>query len=343
MDLTFEKEESALGASLLLPLEQKKKKDEGTKKKRVLVVGGPTACGKTELSLIIAKEWGGEIISADSMQVYRGMDIGTAKVSMELREQVPHHLIDICDLSERFNVVDFFYAARQVCEGILSRGKIPIIVGGAGFYLRAFLYGPPPGPPSVPIVRKSLEDELETLGPEVLFQRLQLLDPVYSLSITKNDRQKIIRALEIMTLTGDKVSQLDWRKQAATSSYDFRCWFIYRPREILYERVEERCQEMLDADFVDEVRALENDWQLHNHPQASQAIGYQQCLRYFATQQTPDDYATFVEEFLAASRQYVKRQFTWFRKEPVFRWINVDLHDLETAAEIMMQDYNWSL
>lgn len=156
----------------------------------------------------------GEIVSADSIQVYKGMDIGTAKVSAEDQARIPHHLIDIRQLHDTFNIVDFYYEARQSCESILARGKVPIVVGGSGFYFRALLYGPPGGPPPMPDLRMVLEEEMEHLGSEALYERLKEYDPVYAATITPHDRQKIVRALEIVTLTGEKVSKLQWKEIA---------------------------------------------------------------------------------------------------------------------------------
>lgn len=308
------------------------------KKKRVIVLSGPTCCGKSHLGMQLAEAMDGEIISADSMQVYRGMDIGTAKATQKERLLVPHHLIDICDIHESFNVVDFYYEARQACQKILDRGNVPIVVGGSGFYLHTFLYGPPSGPPSVPEVRKSLEEEMEKLGPEALYGRLTQLDPQYAKSITKNDKQKVIRALEIIALTHKKVSKLSWKGRRKPQNYDFRCWFLHRPKEKLYERIDRRCEKMLKDEFLDEVKRLEQQGLRGNHS-AAQAIGYRQALDFLTTQQTPNDYDDFVKAFKQATRHYAKRQFTWFRKEPLFRWLDVDMHDPEVVFDIIKKDY----
>jgi tRNA dimethylallyltransferase len=321
-----------------LPLEKKISDDKKNQSRKVILLAGPTGCGKTALSLMLAEALCGEIISADSMQVYQGMDIGTAKVSFQDRERIPHHLIDIRHLQENFNVVDFYYEARQCCESILARGKVPIIVGGSGFYFRALLYGPPNGPPSIPEVRQQLEEEMKEKGSEVLFDRLKDLDPAYASTITNRDRHKIVRALEIITLTGEKVSKLSWKRDKTTLDYDFRCWFLYRPREILYKRIEERCEQMIKEGFLEEVKALENQG-LCSNVSASQAIGYRQCLDYLQTAQTPQDFERFLHMFKTASRQYAKRQFTWFRKEPLFRWLNVEVHDFEIAMDMIIQDF----
>lgn len=311
-------------------------------KKKVIVLAGPTACGKTHFAIDLAKEMHGEVISADSMQVYRGMDIGTAKPSFEMRQEIPHHLIDIRDLSETFNVVDFYYEARQCCQDIHARGAIPIVVGGSGFYLHSFLYGPPSGPPSSPELRRSLQEEMEKLGPEVLFERLRKFDPKYASTITKNDKQKIIRGLEIVALSGKAVSRHAWRGKKAPQTFDFRCWFLYRPRAALYQRIEERCEKMVADGLLEEIKAL-RDGGIMENTTASQAIGYRQGLEYLESEQMSADHSRFLEKFKQASRQYAKRQLTWFRKEPLFRWLDLDMHDLEIARDMIRQDFELRL
>ncbi|MCE2983501.1 MAG: tRNA (adenosine(37)-N6)-dimethylallyltransferase MiaA [Parachlamydia sp.] len=308
------------------------------KKKRVIVIAGPTCCGKSALAMNLAQEMDGEIISADSMQVYRGMDIGTAKANPEERLQIPHHLIDIRSINENFNVVDFYYEARQACQKVLEQGNTPIVAGGSGFYLHALLYGPPSGPPSVPELRKSLEEEMEKVGPDFLYYKLVQQDPQYAKTITKNDKQKIIRALEIMALTNKKVSKLSWKGRRRPLNYDFRCWFLHRPREKLYDRIDVRCDEMLAKGFLEEVRRLEQEGFRANHS-ACQAIGYRQALDFLQTPQSENDYENFVRTFKQATRNYAKRQMTWFKKEPLFRWLDVDMHDPETVFDMIRKDY----
>lgn len=307
-------------------------------KKRVIVLAGPTACGKSALALSLAELMGGEIISADSMQVYRGMDIGTAKATKEERERIPHHLIDIRDVAENFNVVDFYYEARHSCQIVIGRENIPLIVGGSGFYLHSLLYGPPSGPPSVPELRKALEEESDRLGTDALYERLKQLDPQYANTITRHDKQKIIRALEILTLTGKKVSKLSWTGRRKPQNYDFRCWFLHRPRQHLYERIEKRCDHMLAEGFLEEVEMLDQKG-LRSNTSAAQSIGYRQALDFLDSKKTKEDYIRFVDSFKQASRNYAKRQFTWFRREPLFRWLDLDLHDPEVALEMIRQDY----
>lgn len=308
------------------------------KRKRVIVISGPTCCGKSALAMKLAQAIDGEIVSADSVQVYKGMDIGTAKATTEERLLVPHHLIDIRNLSETFNVVDFYYEARQVCQEILDRGNVPIVAGGSGFYLHALLYGPPSGPPSIPELRKSLEDEIELLGSESLYLRLLDLDPLYAKSITKNDKQKIVRGLEIIALTEKKVSKIAWKGRRKPQNYDFQCWFLHRPKDKLYDRINQRCEVMLAEGFLEEVKRLDA-LGIRENSSASQAIGYRQALDFITTTETPADFMNFVSAFKQATRRYAKRQFTWFRKEPLFRWLNVDENDPETVFETVKKEY----
>jgi tRNA dimethylallyltransferase len=307
------------------------------KKKRVIVLSGPTGVGKTQMSLQIARALGGEVVSADSMQVYRGMDIGTAKVTQQERGNIRHHLIDSRDLDETFNVVDFYHEAIQAFREIFARDHAPVVVGGTGFYIHALLYGPPQGPASKPEVRQQLENEMGAQGSLALYERLKSLDPEYAATITFRDRHKIIRALEIITLTNQKVSFLE-RSQKVAEEYDFRCWFLYMPKEVLYPRIEKRCDQMLKTGLLDEVKRLEGEG-LRANLSAAQAIGYRQCLEFLKQDPTEESKSQFVAAFKTASRRYAKRQFTWFRKEPLFRWLNIDSVGPETALEMILQDY----
>jgi tRNA dimethylallyltransferase len=307
-------------------------------KKRVIVIAGPTACGKTALSLTLARAIDGEIVSADSMQIYRGMDIGTAKASPEERSQIAHHLIDIRGIEEPFNVAEYYHLCQDALKEITRKENVPIVVGGSGFYIHTLLYGPPSGPPSMPDVRDALDRQMREMGPEVLYERLQILDPEYASTISENDRHKIIRALEIMALTDKKVSDFQKPDTLLDQDWDFRCWFIHYPRQTLYNRIDERCDEMLKNGFLDEVKRLDSQG-LRLNSSASQAIGYRQALQYLDSPQTELDYANFVAGFKKASRHFAKRQFTWFRKEPLFRWLNAEELPLDRIRELILQDF----
>lgn len=333
-----EQELNELISQFTLPLKQKLPPRTG--KRKIIVISGPTAVGKTKLSLALAEAIGGEVISADSMQVYRKMDVGTAKVSIEERKIIPHHLIDIKNIDESFNVMDFYREAHKAIRDILTRGKVPIVVGGTGFYIQALIYGPPQGPASQPDLRKKLEDEMEQMGPEALYQRLQKLDPEYAETITGLDRHKIVRALEIIALSNKKVSDFPKMEQKEIP-YDYRCWFLCASKELLYPHIEMRCDEMIASGLIEEVRELEK-MGLRKNISASQAIGYRQCLDFLASQGSPDDFEVFVSSFKRASRRYAKRQFTWFKKDPMFRWLSVENTSKEQLVETILQDYELS-
>lgn len=334
----FLQERGGMGIIELVPMPLKSRQNEAVKKKKILVIAGPTGVGKTEISLQLAHMLGGEIISADSMQVYRGMDIGTAKVSAEDRERIPHHLIDIRDIDQPFNVANFCQEAQLAMKKILLSDGVPIVVGGTGFYIRALIYGPPSGPPSVPGIRQKLEQELKDLGSAALYERLMKLDPEYAVRITSADRHKIVRGLEIISITGLKVTEFTSSSPEQVSHYDFRCWFLYRPLPELYSRIEKRCDEMLQRGLIEEVKELER-WGLRGNSSASQAIGYRQCLEFLDSPQAEEDWKNCIYKFKKASRHYARRQFTWFRKEPLFRWLNVQELGEEAVAELIAQDF----
>jgi tRNA dimethylallyltransferase len=309
------------------------------KGRRAIVLAGPTGIGKTSLSLHLAEMLGGEIISADAIQVYKGMDIGTAKVSKADRDRIPHHLIDICEITEPFNAYDFCHQAQTALEDIIARKAVPIVVGGTGFYIHSLIYGPPRGPPSDPLVRRKLEEEMDRLGNDFLFDKLHTFDPEYAATITRNDKHKIIRALEIIELSGKRVSDFSWKARPPSPLYDFRCWFLDMPRKILYERLSRRCDEMLEAGLLDEVVALDR-LGLRQNATARQAIGYRQTLEFLDTGRASDDYRQFVEKFKQASHHLAKRQFTWFRKEPNFRWVDMTQISRDDLADLIASDYS---
>jgi tRNA dimethylallyltransferase len=266
------------------------------------------------------------------------MNIGTAKATPEERTLIAHHLIDIRDIHEPFNVAEFAKEAKSILQGIFMRENVPIIVGGSGFYIHALLYGAPTGPASNKKIREHIEKQMQNLGPEVLYERLQMLDPEYASTISEKDRHKIVRALEIMALSEKKVSDFPKAENLQEQDYDFRCWFLYYPRETLYPRIEMRCEQMLSDGFLREVRELDAKG-LRNNASASQAIGYRQALEFFDSQQTEADLEVFKTKFKKATRHFAKRQFTWFRKEPLFRWLNISEHPKERLQELILQDF----
>lgn len=308
--------------------------------RRVIILAGPTGVGKTDFSLQLAKRLGGEIVSCDSMQVYRGMDIGTAKVSFEERQLVPHHLIDIRDVKELFHVVDYFDAAKEAIDSILARGRVPIIVGGTGFYIHALLYGPPHGPSATPEVREKLAIELELKGIAKLYERLASLDPEYAKTVSHADVHKILRGLEIIEVSGKKVSDYAWSERPPLALYDCRAWFLHMPRKELYAQLDVRCQEMLERGLIEEVIRLEQRG-IRTNPTACRAIGYRQTLEFLDTDRSEKEYKKYVEKLKIATHHLAKRQFTWFRKEKLFRWVDISQLEREQLLSWIIEDY-WS-
>jgi tRNA dimethylallyltransferase len=321
------------------PLEFKKRKIQNYPQKKVIILAGPTATGKTDLSIQLAKRLKGEVVSADSMQVYRGLDIGTAKATLDQIKEVPHHLIDIRDVNEPYNVAAYVRDATEVICHLLAENKTPIIVGGNGFYLHSLIYGPPKGPSSVPEIRKRIEEDLEKFGVEMLFNKLKLVDPEYASTITLQDRHKIVRALEIITITNKKVSEFPKPNYDSEEvQFNFLCYFMYFPKPILYERIERRCDLMLEQGLVHETEKM-LPLGLSENSSAKNAIGYRQVLDFLETDQSHDAYQEFVSNFKKASRHYAKRQFTWFKKEPLFEWIDMSKTSQYELVEKISSDF----
>ncbi|MEF9496963.1 tRNA (adenosine(37)-N6)-dimethylallyltransferase MiaA [Chlamydia sp. 04-14] len=308
-------------------------------KRTVILLSGPTGSGKTDVSLCLAPMIDGEIISVDSMQVYRGMDVGTAKVSIEARQRIPHYLIDICHVQEPFNAVDFYYHAMQACQNILSRNKVPILVGGSGFYFHTFLSGPPEGPPADREFRDQLASYIHEHGLSSLYENLCQKDPEYAQSITKNDKNKIIRALEIIHFTGKKVSEHNWSMEAQESrEYNCRGWFLSSPKELLRDNIQLRCQKMLEDNLIDEVhRLLEQG--IRENPSASKAIGYREWIEFIDQGSPEESYEAVKQKFITNTWQYTKKQRTWFKRYPMFRELTTLGLTAEAIAEKIAEDY----
>lgn len=322
-----------------LSLEELKRLQHIPGSHRAILIAGPTAVGKSKIAIEVAKQVGGEIISCDSVQVYKGMDIGTAKVTFEERANVPHHLIDICSIDQLFNVVDFYRAATEAFRSIVMRGAVPILVGGTGFYFRTFVCGPPQTPPSDREVRENIEAECDRFGPEFLFEKLLALDPEYANAISAKDQQKIKRALEIITITQLPVSTIPMQSmEDRPQNIDFRGWFLHYPREILYERINQRCKQMLDMGLIEEVQSLLNQG-LESNPSACKSIGYRQCIEFLNSARTPDDFASLLFQLQKQTRHYAKRQCTWFRKEPLCRWLDLSAFSQQQVIDYIVQDY----
>ena len=281
---------------------------------RVAAIVGPTAVGKTELSIEVAEWLGAEIVSVDSMQVYLGMDIGTAKATAEQRARVPHHLLDLWPPSREVTVAEFQRVARAAIDDISFRGKLPLLVGGSGLYFRAVV-DELEFPPQRPEVRARLEDEVEKLGPEALHARLAEVDPTAAGRIEPGNARRTVRALEVIEITGRPFSENDaWDRY--NSIYDLRVAGLIAPREVLFERIEKRVDEMLANGLEDEAKALAARGL---SPTASMALGYRQVL------EGSDDLRT---EIVRATKRFARRQSSWFRSDPRVTWFEIFDGDL---------------
>lgn len=289
------------------------------KKQPLIILTGPTAVGKTALSVELAKRIGGEIISADSMQVYRYMDIGSAKIKPEEMKGIPHHLIDVLMPEEEFNVFRFQEMAKAAMEGIYERGHVPIIAGGTGFYIQALLYDIAfHEEEGASEIRNRLEKEAESLGNDVLFERLKRIDPESAEIIHPNNTKRLIRALEYYELNGSKISDHNRTEREKQSPYDF-CYFVLNDdREKLYDRIEQRVDEMLKEGLLEEVKKLQN-MGYHKEMVSMQGLGYKEILSYLDGECSLEDAVYLIKR---DTRHFAKRQLTWFRREKEVIWVN---------------------
>lgn len=300
-------------------------------KKPLIIITGPTAVGKTDLSISLAKKIGGEIISADSMQVYRGLDIGSAKITTEEMDGVFHHLIDILDFDEEFNVFLFKELAEKSIEDIYSRGNIPIICGGTGFYIQALLYDVSFSKEDNSKIRAELEKRVDNEGAKVLYKELHEIDPKSAEIIHPNNVKRIIRALEYFKLNGKLFSEHNETEKQKESPYNFMYFVIDDDRELLYQRINKRVDVMLSKGLVDEVKTLYEKG-LRIGMTAAEGIGYKQLLPYLEGEISLDE-AT--EKIKQDSRHYAKRQLTWFRREKETTW--VDRAEFDSDQEKMLE------
>lgn len=304
-------------------------------KRPLIVIGGPTACGKTGFSIKLAKEIGGEIISADSMQVYRYMDIGTAKVTPEEADGVPHYLIDEFDPDEEYNVMIFQQKAKAYMEEIWAKGKIPILVGGTGFYINALLYDNDfTETENDTSYREECYKLAQEQGPEVLYERLQEIDPEYAANIHANNVKRVTRALEYHYLTGQKFSEHNAEQKEKETPYDAAVIILTMDREKLYERIELRIDLMLEQGLLEEVKGL-LDRGYTPDLVSMQGIGYKEFIPYFNGECTLEEAVT---QLKTNTRRFAKRQLTWFRRQIDGLWIDLSKATGEEALEDVL-DY----
>lgn len=296
------------------------------KKRPLIILTGPTAVGKTALSIGLAKAVGGEIISADSMQVYKGMDIGTAKIAPEEMDGVPHYLVDELEPWEEFNVVVFQKLCKQYMEQIYAKGKIPIIVGGTGFYIQSVLYDIDfTGNEADTSYRQMLERKAEDEGAEVLHQELAKVDQESAEQIHPNNVKKVIRAMEYYHQTGQKISEHNETQRQKESPYDFIYYVLSLPREILYDRINKRVDLMRQEGLEEEVKRLEERG-CTREMVSMQGLGYKEILDAFTGKCTMDE---AFDKIKLETRHFAKRQFTWFRRERTVTWLDKEKYDGE--------------
>ena len=295
-------------------------------KKKLIILTGPTAVGKTKLSLELAKKVGGEIISAESMQIYEMLDIGSAKIKKEEMQGIPHHLIDCISPSQEFNVVIFQKMALNAMEEIEKRNKIPILVGGTGFYIQSVLYQIDFTPnEDQGEVRKELETLALTKGKEYLHEKLREVDPLSAREIHANNQKRVIRALEYYRLTGEPISKHNIEQRQKESPYDFSYFVLNDKRERLYQRIDQRVDEMVSQGLVEEVRALKNMGYDRSFV-SMQGLGYKEILDYLEDKISLDE---AVYRIKRDTRHFAKRQITWFKREKEVIWVQKDLFDYD--------------
>ena len=291
----------------------------------LIILTGPTAVGKTKLSIDLAKAMGGEIVSADSIQVYRHMDIGSAKVTKSEMGGVPHHLIDVLDPTEEFNVVIFQKMAKKAVEGILNRGHIPVVVGGTGFYIQALAY-------DIDFTEndqdRTLRLELERIagekGGEYLHKMLEEVDPAAADQIHANNIKRVIRAIEFYRQTGTRISEHNEAERKKSSPYQLFYYVLNTHRSILYDRVEWRVEQMMEQGLLEEVKKLAAMGCARDMV-SMQGLGYKELLDHLEGRCTLEEAVYTIKR---DSRHFAKRQLTWFKREKDVRWLNLpDFHD----------------
>jgi tRNA dimethylallyltransferase len=305
-------------------------------KPKVIVIAGPTASGKTALSVSLALRLGGEIINADSMQVYRGMDVGTAKPSEDERKGVAHHLLDVVDPDGEFSAARYRSMAIPLAADIRARGKVCLVVGGTGLYLRSFLNGLFDCPPSNEALRDSLRKEAAIHGALRLHQSLEEMDPESARRIHPNDLFRIIRAIEIYRLTGAPASRLRSSHGFRDSQVEALELFLEVDRDELYRRIDRRCETMAAGGLVEETRALlEKGY--GPHLKSMQALGYRHMIRHLSGECSLEE---AIRTLQRDTRRYAKRQMTWFRGEPDARWVRTEHEDeiLDLVTRFMSDD-----
>ena len=304
-------------------------------KPKVIVICGPTASGKTSLSIELAKKINGEIVSCDSMQIYKDMTIGTAKPTVEEMQGIPHYLIDCVSPTERYSVADYKKDATKAIEKIIAKNKVPIIVGGTGLYLESLIYN---------IEYNEIETDLEyrekiaeiekEKGLETLYEMAQNIDAKAMEKISHNDRKRIFRVLEIYHSTGKTKTQLEIESRKNEPKYNFILFGITMDREKLYDRINQRVDIMINQGLIEEVEELIKKYDVF--PTAMQGLGYKEVVEYLKGLTTKEE---MIDKIKTETRRYAKRQLTWFRKYKNLKWIN-GLDNIQNNINIILEEYS---
>ena len=305
------------------------------KKPTVIVICGPTASGKTALSIELAKRINGEIVSADSMQIYKDMDIGSAKVTLDEMQGIKHYLIDCVYPNERYSVANYKQDAKAAIKEIIAKGKIPVVVGGTGLYIDSLIYEIEYKDIEInEEYRRELEEIRKKEGLEVLYKKALEIDPKAMEKISPNDFKRITRVLEIFEATGKTKTEQEAQSRLNEIPYDYKVFAIDYDREKLYERINKRVDIMLEKGLIDEVKTLLKKYS--EFPTAMQGLGYKEVKQYLDGELAKDE---MIEKIKQESRRYAKRQFTWFRKNKQTIWINGEAN-VEKNIDIILEESN---
>ena len=287
-------------------------------RQKVIVICGPTASGKTALSIELAKKINGEIVSADSMQIYKDMDIGTAKPTIEEMQGIEHYLIDFVPPDDRYSVADYKIDAKKAIKKILEKGKTPIIVGGTGLYVDSLIYEIEyPNIEFDENYRKELEEQVEKQGLDKLYEQAKKIDPQAIEKISKNDKKRILRVLEIYHATGKTKTEQEVESRKKEVEYDYKVFALNWDREKLYERINKRVDIMIEQGLIEEVKQISKKY--NKFPTAMQGLGYKEVVEYLEGNCTKEE---MIEKIKKETRHYAKRQLTWFRKNSQTIWLN---------------------
>ena len=304
-------------------------------KPKVIVICGPTASGKTALSIVLAKKINGEIVSCDSMQIYKDMDIGTAKPTIEEMQGIKHYMLDFVSPDERYSVADYKKQAKQAIREIIEKGKVPIVVGGTGLYVDSLIY-------EIEYqdikfdekYRKQLEERSEKEGLEVLYNEAKKIDPEAITKISQNDKKRILRILEIYNATGKNKTEQEKESRKNEVEFDYKVYAISWDREKLYDRISQRVDIMIDQGLIEEVQKIYSKY--NKFPTAMQGLGYKEVLEYLEGKCNKQE---MIDKIKQETRRYAKRQLTWFRKNKQTIWLDGQ-EKIQNNIEIILEGLN---